>query len=93
MERLKMAHGLNNMMLKLWHDDNSFDGEVVFHMELFNDWYGDTDPLEIVKSLSPGFDVNKPHLIISPDNIAYSLDDQEFIEHMFKIRESLIHGY
>ena len=88
-----MAHGLNNMMLKMWHDDNSFDGEVVFNMELFNDWYSDTEPLEIVNSLAPGFDSKKPHLLINQDNVAFSLNDQEFIEHMFKIRESLIHGY
>ena len=93
MKELNYAKELNDMALKLWHHDNSFEGRVVFHMDLFSDWYSDTDPLEIVKRLSHGFDANKPHLIISTDNKAYSLDDEEFIEHVFKMRRSILKAY
>ena len=93
MKELNYAKDLNDKALQMWHNDDSFEGQVVFHMDLFSDWYSDTDPLEIVKRLSQGFDANKPHLIISSDNMAYSLDDEEFIEHVFKMRREILNEY
>ena len=92
-EKFRIANELNDKALEMWHNNDSFDGQVVFHMDLFSDWYGDTDPLEIVNSLSPGFDPKKPHLLISSDNVAFSLDDQEFIDHIFKFSHVIINEY
>lgn len=92
-QKLRIANELNDKALQMWHDNESFDGQVVFHMELFSDWYADADPLEIVNSLSPGFNPKKPHLLISSGNIARSLDDEEFINHIFKISHVIINEY
>lgn len=92
-KKFKIADDLNDKALQMWHSNNSFDGQVVFNMDFFSDWYCDTDPLEIVNSLSPGFDSKKPHLLIDQDNIAHSLDDQEFIEHIFKFSHVIISEY
>ena len=89
----KIANVFNNQALKMWHENGSFDGQVVFHMDLFDDWYCDTDPLEIVNSIASDFNTDKPHLLIDSNNIAYSLDDHEFIEHVFNVWRSLLNDY
>ena len=95
-KKFKVADDLNDKALQMWHSNttnNLFDGKVVFHMDLFSDWYADVDPLVIVNSLAPGFDADKPHLLITADDIAHSLNDQEFIEHIFKYSHVIINEY
>lgn len=92
-QKLKVANDLNSKALQMWHETGMFDGQVVFHMDLLDDWYGDTDPQEFENSLAPNFDYDKPHLLIDTENVAHSLDDQEFIDHIFKFSHSIISEY
>lgn len=92
-KKFKVADDLNDKALQMWHSYNLFDGQVVFHMDLLDDWYADADPQEFENSLAPNFDHDKPHLLIDTENIAHSLDDQEFIDHIFKFSHSIISEY
>ena len=92
-QKLKVANDLNSMALQMWHVSGKFDGQVVFHMDLFNDWYGDCSPLEIVKLTASGFNPNHPYLVIGSDNTAYSLTIEQYINNILSIGVEIIEEY
>ena len=92
-EKFDLFEDLNLKALKMWHCVDLFDGQVIFNMDLFNDWYGDYTPLEVVKLTASGFNPNDPYLIIGSDNVAYSLTTDQAIDKILSIADQIIEEY
>ena len=92
-EKYELFVDLNLKALKMWHDNGLFDGQVIFNMDLFDDWYSDYSPLEIVKLTASGFNAYDPYLIIGSDNMAYSLTTDQAIKNILSIKDQILSEY